>query len=149
MRGLGGRIEDEDEDGYLHDDMLKAAFGDIASYTAALVPIGGQAVMIPFNSVNDIPYDDTIVSSPSIEALETSLKLPFKLIKTTFTDGDYKGRQIRDIFSSVSIFSGIPVTPLGKTLGYLRDIQRGEVEPKGPLDLIRGIVTGKAGASKK
>ena len=65
------------------------------------------------------------------------------------TDGDYKGRQIRDIFSSVSILSGIPVTPLGKTLGYLRDIQRGEVEPKGPLDLIRGIVTGKAGASKK
>ncbi len=118
MRGLGGRIDDEDEDGYLHDDMLKAAFGDIASYTAALVPIGGQAVMIPFNSVNDIPYDDTIVSSPSIEALETSLKLIPSLGKTIFTDGDFKGRQIRDIFSSISITSGIPVTPLGKTLGY-------------------------------
>jgi len=149
MRGLGGRIEDEDEDGYLHDDMLMAAFGDIANYTAALVPLAGQAVMLPINSVNDIPYDDTIVSSPSIEALETTLKLPVSLIKTLFTDGDFKGRQIRDIFSSVSIGSGIPVTPLGKTLGYLRDIQRGEVEPKGPLDLIRGIVTGKAGASKK
>ena len=44
--------------------------------------------------------------------------------------------------------SGIPVTPLGRTLGYLRDVQRGKVEPKGPLDFIRGAVTGKAGVGK-
>ena len=145
MRGLGGRIEDEDEDGYILDDMASAALGDIVNYTAGLIPVAGQVVLIPINQFNDKPWDDDIVSSPGIEALQDSLRSVPKIVETLFTDGPsgIKGRQIRDVSTLVTLASGMPVTPLGRTIGYLRDVQRGYIKPKGPIDLIRGVVTGK------
>ena len=149
MRGLGGRLgEDEDDDGYIHDDMAKAAFGDIVVYTAGLVPLAGQVLLVPINQFNNKPWDDDIVSSPSVEALQDSLRSVLSIPETVFTDGDLKGKQIRDVSTMINLFSGIPVTPLGRTLGYLRDVQRGYVTPKGPIDFVRGVVTGKAGAGK-
>ncbi len=149
MRGLGGRIDDEDEDGYIIDDMASAAFGDVVNYTAGLVPIAGQVLLIPLNQFNDKPWDDDIVSSPGIEALQDSLRSVPKLVETIFTDGDLSGKDIRDISTMVTIASGLPITPLGKTLGYLRDVQRGYVAPKGPIDFVRGLITGKAGVGQK
>ena len=146
MRGLGGRLaEDEDEDGYILDDMASAAFGDVVNYTAGLIPIVGQIALIPINQFNDKPWDDDIVSSPGIEALQDSLRSVPKIVETLFTDGPsgIKGRQIRDVTTLVTLGSGIPVTPLGKALGYLRDVQRGYIKPKGPIDFVRGVVTGK------
>ena len=149
MRGLGGRLgEDEDDDGYIHDDMAKAAFGDIVGYMAGLVPIAGQVLLVPINQFNNRPWDDDIVSSPSVEALQDSLRSVLSIPETVFTDGDLKGKQIRDVTTMINLFSGIPVTPLGRMLGYLRDVQRGYVAPKGPRDFVRGVVTGKAGAGK-
>jgi len=148
MRGLGGRIEDEDEDGYLLDDMASAAFGDIVNYTAGLVPIAGQVLLIPINAQNDIPWDDDIVSSPGIEALQDALQI-IGQVPTIFKKGSMTGKQIRDVFTMITLGTGMPVTPLGKTFGYLQDIQRGYVKPKGPIDFVRGLVTGKAGSSKK
>jgi len=151
MRGLGGRLgEDEDEDGYILDDMASAAFGDVVNYTAGLIPIVGQVALIPINQFNDKPWDDDIVSSPGIEALQDSLRSVPKIVETLFTDGPsgIKGRQIRDVTTLVTLGSGIPVTPLGKALGYIRDVQRGYIKPKGPIDFVRGVVTGK-GVRKK
>ena len=149
MRGLGGRIEDEEDDGYIIDDMASAAFGDIVNYTAGLVPIAGQALLIPINQFNDKPWDDDIVSSPGIEALTDSLTALPKLVETIFTDGELTGKQIRDVSTMVTLGSGMPITPLGKLLGYLRDVERGYVKPKGPIDFVRGLITGKAGVGKK
>ena len=145
MRGLGGRIEDEDEDGYILDDMASAALGDIVNYTAGLIPVVGQIALIPINQFNDKPWDDDIVSSPGIEALQDSLRSVPKIVETIFTDGPsgITGRQIRDVSTMVTLGSGMPVTPLGKTIGYLRDVQRGYIKPKGPIDFVRGVITGK------
>ena len=148
MRGLGGRIEDEDDDGFLMDDIASAALGDIVNYTAGLVPIAGQALLIPINSLNDIPWDDDIVSSPGIESLQDALSSVPSIAKTIFTDGELTGKQIRDVSTMVTLGSGMPVTPLGKILGYLRDVDRGYVTPKGPIDFVRGLVTGKAGTGQ-
>ena len=150
MRALGGRIEDEDDDGYLLDDMASAALGDIVNYTAGLIPIAGQVVLIPINAQNNIPWDDDIVSSPGIEALQSSLSVIVDAPKTVFEEGfeGLSGKQIRDVSTLVSLFSGIPFTPLGRTFGYLQDVQRGYVKPKGPVDFVRGLVTGKAGTGK-
>ena len=62
--------------------------------------------------------------------------------------GQIKGKQIRDIFTFVNQTLGIPLTPVGRTAGYLRDVQRGDVTPKGPLDFLRGLITGKKGTGK-
>ena len=150
MRGLGGRIDDEDDDGYILDDMAMAALGDIASYTAGLVPIAGQLLLIPINQFNDKPWDDDIVSSPGIEALQDSIKSVTKIPVTLFQDGPsgIKGKQIRDVSTMINQFTGIPTTPLGRSLGYLRDVQRGDVTPKGPIDFLRGFITGKKGTGK-
>ena len=40
---------------------------------------------------------------------------------------------------------GIPITPFGRSAGYLRDVQRGEIVPDNPIDFIRGLITGKRG----
>ena len=150
MRGLGGRIDDEDDDGYILDDIAMAALGDIANYTAGLVPIAGQLVLIPINQFNDKPWDDDIVSSPGIEALQDSIKSVAKIPVTLFQDGPsgIKGKQIRDVSTMINQFTGIPTTPLGRSLGYLRDVQRGDVTPKGPIDFLRGLITGKKGTGK-
>ena len=148
MRGLGGRIDDEDDDGFLVDDIASAALGDIVNYTAGLVPIAGQVLLIPINSLNDIPWDDDIVSSPGIESLQDALSSVPSIAKTIFEDGEMTGKQIRDVFTMVTLGSGMPITPLGKLLGYLRDVDRGYVTPKGPIDFVRGLVTGKAGTGK-
>ena len=147
MRGLGGRIDDEDDDGFLVDDIASAALGDIVNYTAGLVPIAGQVLLIPINAQNDIPWDDDIVSSPGIEALQDALQI-IGQVPTIFQEGEMSGKQIRDVFTMVTLGSGMPVTPLGKVLGYLRDVDRGYVTPKGPIDFVRGLVTGKAGTGK-
>ena len=152
MRGLGGRFEeDKDDDGYIHDDIAQAFLGDIISYKAGLIPIVGQVALIPINQFNDKPWDDDIVSSPGIEALQDSLRSLPNIVETLFTEGPegITGKQIRDVSTMVTQASGIPITPLGRTFGYLRDVQRGYVEPKGPIDFIRGAVTGKAGIGKQ
>ena len=43
---------------------------------------------------------------------------------------------------------GIPVTPLGRTFGYLHDVRSGNITPKGPFDFLRGVVTGKASSTR-
>ena len=151
MRALGGRLlQDEDDDGYIHDDIAKAMLGDIVNYTAGLIPVAGNAVLIPFNQFNSIPWDDDIVSSPSFEALADAGRSVPKLFQILFTEGPegVKGKQIRDVSTLFSQTTGIPITPLGKALGYLRDVQRGDVEPLNTADFIRGLVTGKKGANR-
>ena len=147
MRGLGGRIDDEDDDGFLMDDIASAALGDIVNYTAGLVPIAGQVLLIPINAQNDIPWDDDIVSSPGIESLQDALQI-IGQVPTIFQEGSMTGKQIRDVSTMVTLGSGMPVTPLGRILGYLRDVDRGYVTPKGPIDFVRGLVTGKAGTGQ-
>ena len=144
MRGLGGRLgEDEDEDGYIHDDIAKAVFGDFVSYNAGLVPIGGQLLALPINYFNNVPYDDDIVSSPSLRALETSATIIPSIIKTTSSGKGVTGKQIRDLSTMIMLFLGIPVTPAGKAFGYIRDVDRGYKEPANALDYVRGVLTGK------
>ena len=59
------------------------------------------------------------------------------------------GRQVRDISALVTIFSGIPITPLGKSGGYLIDVGAGKVNPENAMDLIRGTLTGKASKASR
>jgi hypothetical protein len=144
MRGLGGRLgEDEDEDGFIHDDIGWGVFADVVSYNAGLVPIAGQVVSLPINYFNNVPWDDDIVSSPSLQALQTGVTLFPRMYKTISKGEGVTGKQIRDFSTFIMLFLGIPVTPLGKAGGYLRDVDRGEKEPANPVDLLRGVLTGK------
>ena len=56
VRATGGDFEDKDEDGYL-DDVASWFFNSQFRSAAALIPFGNIAV-VPFNALNDLPYDD-------------------------------------------------------------------------------------------
>jgi len=145
----GNLFLDEEDDGMIVDDMMKAVLGDLVDYKKAFVPIFGNALLIPINQFDDKPWNDNLVSSPSIELLvrgtQTAFKLPFDLIEGK----GISGRQVRDISALVTIFSGIPITPLGKSGGYLIDVGTGKVNPENAMDLIRGTLTGKASKASR
>ena len=146
----GNLFLDDDDDGMIADDMMKAVLGDLVDYKKAFVPIFGNAILIPINQFDDKPWNDSLVSSPSIELLTRGTQTVFKLPVDLIQGKGVSGRQIRDISALVTIFSGIPVTPIGKTGGYLLDVGTGRVNPENPIDLIRGTLTGKASrASRK
>ena len=92
-----------------------------------------------------MPYDDTITSSPSFQAIEQGLGGTARLIQTLVQGEEITGRQLRDISSMLTQTFGVPVTPFGRSIGYLRDVQRGEITPDNPVDFIRGLLTGKRG----
>ena len=145
----GNLFLDEEDDGMIVDDMMKAVLGDLVDYKKAFVPIFGNALLIPINQFDDKPWNDNLVSSPSLELLvrgsQTAVKLPFDLIEGK----GISGRQVRDISALVTIFSGIPITPLGKSGGYLIDVGTGKVNPENAMDLIRGTLTGKASKASR
>ena len=145
----GNLFLDEEDDGMIVDDMMKAVLGDLVNYKKAFVPIFGNALLIPINQFDDKPWNDNLVSSPSLELLvrgsQTAFKLPVDLIEGK----GISGRQVRDISALVTIFSGIPITPLGKSSGYLIDVGTGKVNPENAMDLIRGTLTGKASKASR
>jgi len=59
-----------------------------------------------------------------------------------FDDGSWK-RAIRDNLTLISLTTGVPVLPLSRPLGYAADMAQDKVQPSNPVDLARGLVTGK------
>jgi hypothetical protein len=49
----------------------------------------------------------------------------------------------------ISLSTGIPVTVLGRPIGYAIEVERGKIQPTSDVDYIRGLVTGKASESSR
>jgi hypothetical protein len=45
--------------------------------------------------------------------------------------------------------SGLPLVPLAKPLGYAADVFNEDVEPTGPVDVVRGAITGAPSPGSK
>ena len=143
VRATGGDLDDEDEDGYL-DDVAGWFFGSQLRSAAALVP-GGSALIVPINALNDLPYDDRITTSPAVSTLEAgSVGTVKALINIADPDKEVTGKNVRDVLTFISLWTGIPMTVLGRPIGYQVDVNRGKVDPTGLPDHLRGLVTGKA-----
>lgn len=143
VRATGGDLDDEDEDGYL-DDIAEWFFLSQGRSAAALVPFGNMAI-VPFNALNDLPYDDRITTSPSISTLEAAGVGTIRLLANwADPDKEVTGKNIRDVLSGLTLFTGIPFTLLGRPVGVQYDINRGVIDPENTPDHIRALITGKA-----
>ena len=143
VRATGGDLDDEDEDGYI-DDVASWFFGSQFRSAAALVPFGNIAI-VPFNSFNDLPYDDRITTSPSISTLEAAgVGTARFFINAADPDKEITGKNVRDILTLMSLSTGIPFTILGRPVSVQIDIERGVVDPENIPDHIRALITGKA-----
>ncbi|WP_298011710.1 hypothetical protein, partial [uncultured Aquabacterium sp.] len=58
-------------------------------------------------------------------------------------DGSAK-RALRDTLTLTSMLTGIPVSALSRPLGYAAEVAEGKLDPAGPMDAVRGAVTGVA-----
>jgi hypothetical protein len=142
VQGMKGGPDDEDDDGYL-DEFFAAFFGSQFRTLAASVPVVGQVSVVAANTFNRKPYDDRMSTAPAVSMIESAASAPNSIYKAIVDDGSAK-RAIRDTLTLVSITTGIPVSAIGKPLGYAADVVQGNVEPAGPLDAVRGAISGAA-----
>ena len=143
-----GGPEDEDKDGWI-DDWLKAVFGfGTVKGLVAQVPIAGQAAQLVVNRFNDNPADDKFSLSPAVSLIESSVSAPASVYDAIVNDGN-KQKAVRDVAAAATMLTGLPIYGVARPLGYLAGIGGGNIEPTGPADLARGLVTGTASPESK
>lgn len=143
-----GGPEDEDKDGWL-DDWLLAVFGlgTLRGLTAQ-VPIVGQAAQLVINRFNDNPADDKFSLSPAISLIESTVSSPASVYDAIVNDGN-KQKAVRDVAAAATMITGLPIYGVARPIGYLAGVAGGNIEPTGPADLARGLVTGTASPESK
>ena len=149
VQAFRGGPDDEDKDGEYLDDWLQAVFGmaTLRGLTA-MIPIFGQGANAVVNAANSKPYDDRLATSPAVSMVEGAVRAPVDVYKAAFEDGD-KSRAVKDVASLISLLTGIPANIAARPLSYAVDVQEGDVNPTGPADAARGLVTGRASPGSK
>lgn len=143
-----GGPDDEDDDGYL-DDWLAAVFGfGTIKGLLAQIPVAGQFGVAAMNRFNGNPMDDRVSLSPAISLLESSVGAPESVYKAIVEDGSAQ-KAVRDVATLVSVATGVPVYGLARPVGYLSGIADDRIEPTGPVDFARGLITGTASPDSK
>jgi hypothetical protein len=144
-----GQGWDDDDDGYL-DDVADWFFGSQVRYVSAFVPFGSTALTAITSGFNDKTYDDRIGNSPSIASLEaSSIGVGKAIVNIASDDKELEGRNVRDVLTLITNVTGVPVSVLGRPIGYQVDVARGKVEPTDPIDYMRGLITGVPSAESK
>jgi hypothetical protein len=117
--------------------------------TLAMVPFVGQFAMAAINRLNDNPADDRVSLSPAVSMLEGAGGTVWHIYKA-LSGEDINGRAaVRDVASLVSLATGIPVYAVARPVGYLMGVEQGKIEPTGPVDAARGVVTGNPSPESK
>lgn len=143
-----GGPEDDDKDGWL-DDWLMAVFGlGTLRGLVAQVPLGGQLAQLVVNRFNDNPADDKFSLSPAVSLLESAGSSPASVYKAIVEDGN-KQKAVRDVAAAATLITGLPIYSVARPVGYLAGVAGGNIEPTGPVDLARGLVTGTASPESK
>jgi len=141
-RTASGQWDDEDDDGYA-DELASWTFGGLGRGALALLPFG-TAVMPLVNAWNDKPYDDRMMTSPAVSALEAATVGVIRTVRTAFDpERDVTGKGIRDVLTLLTLLTGLPFAAAGRPIGYAMDVAGGRVEPYNAADLTRGLVTGR------
>lgn len=145
VKGAAGGIGADDDDEKMNE-LASTFFGDLARTEFASIP-GGQLLTLGLNSLNDNHYDDRLSTNPTFSVIEGLVTGTAKTAKQLWEEEEInKKKAIRDSFTLFSLFTGVPITPLSKPIGYLSDVSEGEANPTGPIDFTRGLVTGRKGS---
>lgn len=144
VRGAAGSGFDDDEDGDVDLwDVLSITLGAQGRFLMGMIPAAGPAVMAGINAFNDKWYDDRISTSPVVSSIESAVRAPHSIYKAMAEDGNTK-RAVRDTLTAVGLMTGLPVAPLARPLGYLADVEEGKARADNPVDITRGLVTGRS-----
>ena len=143
-----GGPDDKDHDGYL-DDWLAAVFGmGTIKGVLAYVPFVGQLANASIGRFTANPTDDRMSLSPAVGMLESAAGVPADVYNAL--QGKLNAKQtINDLATLVSIATGLPAKFIARPLGYAAGVEQGKIEPTGPLDAVRGAITGTASPASK
>ena len=140
---MRGGPDDPEGDGYL-DDWLAAVFGlGTIKGMFAMVPFVGQVANAGINTWNKNPNDDRMSLSPVVSMLEGAVGAPLSVYKAIHDEGS-KAKAVKDVATAVSIATGLPALAIARPLSYLAGVDQGKISPLGPVDAVRGTVTGTA-----
>lgn len=144
-----GGPPDDDKDGEYLDDWLMALFvtGPIRNATA-MIPIVGQLGNLVVARFNHNPADDKMSLVPAVSQIEAAASVPADLYKHA-VDRGRADKTIKDVASLISITTGLPASVAAKPISYLTSVQEGRVNPTGPVDTVRGLITGTASPQSK
>ena len=143
-----GGPDDKDHDGYL-DDWLAAVFGmGTIKGVLAYAPFVGSLANASIGRFTSNPTDDKMSLSPAVGMLESAAGVPADVYKAL--QGKLNAKQtINDLATLVSIATGLPAKFIARPLGYAAGVEQGKIEPTGPLDAVRGAITGTASPESK
>lgn len=143
LKTLAGTWDDEDDDGYM-DEVLSALFGSQFREATGYFPFVGNVVNLTLESFGGgSNYNDRVMNSPAISMIERAVKVPGAVYDSI--EGDLKKKTVQDVLMLLGLLSGTPTGALGRPAGYLMDVEEGKAEPSGPIDFMRGVLTGKRG----
>lgn len=109
------------------------------STMANAVPLLGTFVTYGLNLTDDKAYNDKYSISPAIDMTMNSLKAVAQLTKENASAKPI----ITNGLNGLQIMTGMPVGFVGKPLGYIAAIEENKENPTGPIDVTRGLITGK------
>jgi hypothetical protein len=132
MRG----VDDEDEEG-LQVALAKHYGKALARNTLGLVPVLGPAAAQAIERGGD-----RIASTPGTTALAAGWEGLMAAIELSDDEREFSSYDARNFTTLMTLLTGLPLTPVGRTGGYLLDVEQGRAEPEGALDVARGLVTG-------
>ena len=109
-----------------------------------MVPLLGQFAVAKYNKkFTKSVYDDKLNMSLAISTLDQITDFPINLYKNIKEESVDAGRTTKDFLTFLGVVTKTPLGLPSKQLKYLIDVAEGKIEPTGPIDLTRGLITGK------
>ena len=139
---MSGKSWDADDDGEIIDDVAWMTLTSMYKGLFAMVPMVGQFANMIIGQFTNEKYDDRMSLSPAMQQLENVGRSAFSTYKV-LNGEDLKGQEVKSMLTTLGFVTGMPIGPMGKPIGYLKDISEGNAEPTGPIDFARGLTTGR------
>jgi hypothetical protein len=144
VKAMGGQGLDEDDDDEYLDDFLAMFAGSQFKTATAMVPAVGSFLTVKYNrAFTDNLYDDRLNMNLAISTWDQVTDFPTNLYKDVKDGSVDAGKQAKDFLMFLGVMTKTPVGLPAKQVKYLIDVSEGKVEPTGPIDFTRGLITGK------
>lgn len=157
VQAFGGFDTGDDDDWGLFDAM-KLLLSPVVKNSLALVPFAGQAgnvlatrlaatgdgeegfwqIVLAPNS-----YNDRLMSVPAFSLIENSFKAAGQLTDLMMGEDVNARATARNTLDAASLLTGIPFSALKRPLGYAAGVASGQIDPDTPVDVARGVITGR------
>lgn len=158
MAGAFSGFDTGDDDDWDAVDSLNLMTSAVGRNIVAMIPMGGNVLNVFGTNLakSDVPgaseaarwifgrnpYNDRLVSVPIMTLVEGAAKAPGQIFRASEGEGSARAAT-RSFLDLVAVATGLPAGSLKKPVGYAAGVASGEIEPEGPLDVIRGVISGK------